>query len=203
MRKVVGLVCALLVGTTSVGATITSALADEAETAQTFRKVRVHVDVDLDGTAHSTFHFELFVPTIAAAQQAAQFPLTYSAALADIRVIEAYTLKPDGQHLDVDASAIHEQLVPGSADVPLFNDHRRKVVVFPAASAGDVLVLTTQRDTKSQFSGEYTWSAVLDDQSGWDDYEAVVTAPATLKLWSEQHDLSLDVQRGPEQDSFR
>ena len=147
------------------------------------RQVVVDVDVHPDGSAVQTAHIELRATNDAAAQRIAQQPIAFSSSREQLTVVEAYTQKPDGTRLPVDAAAIHAQLVPGSPNLTLFNDQERKVIVFPAVAAQDTLVYTIRREIrKPLFPGQFIWQTLLDRSISWHDYQVTITAPATMPL---------------------
>ena len=150
------------------------------------RQAVVDIDVHPDGSAVLTAHVAMRATNDAAAQRIAQRPIAYSASREDLTILEAYTQKPDGTRLKVDAGAIHAQLVPGSPDLTLFNDQQQKVIVFPSVAAQDTLVYTLRRDIrKPLFPGQFFWHAVLDRSLSWQDYQATISAPASMPLRTE------------------
>jgi Domain of Unknown Function with PDB structure (DUF3857)/Transglutaminase-like superfamily len=154
-----------------------------AEAQLIIRQVVVDIDVHPDGSAVQTAHIELRATNDAAAQRIAQQPIAFSSSREQLTVLEAYTLKPDGTRLPVDAGAIHAQLVPGSPNLTLFNDQERKVIVFPGVAAQDTLVYTTRREIrKPLFPGQFIWQTLLDRSISWHDYQVTITAPAAMPL---------------------
>ena len=171
-----------------------------AEARVTFRQAVVDIDVNADGSAVQTVHIAMQANNDALAQQLAQQPITYSAAREKLTILEAYTEKPDGTRLAVDATAIHNQLVPGAVNFPLFDDQERKVVVFPSVAAHDTLVYSMRREIrKPLIRGQFTLDLFLNRSFSWPDYQLTITAPATLPLNTEQH--GIDMER--EQDGGR
>src|SRR4029078_13407498 len=102
-----------------------------------------------------TSHGEFLARNESAAQQVAQQSIRYSDSMADLEVVEAYTLKADGTKLPVEASAIFTQLPQGAPSVPSFNDQKQKVIVFPNVAAGALVVYTTRQHTKHPFFPGY------------------------------------------------
>lgn len=64
----------------------------------------------------------------------AQRSVTYNRTLETLDIVEAYTLKPDGRKVVVTPDRIKEQQELESAQAPMFQDSRVKVVIFQAAS---------------------------------------------------------------------
>ncbi|MDC8760244.1 DUF3857 domain-containing transglutaminase family protein [Janthinobacterium fluminis] len=70
-----------------------------------------------------------------------QYYISYNGTLDSVGAIAAYTEKPDGRRLAVGPAQIRDQHEPLSAEAPMFQDIRVKVIVFPDVAVGDRLVL--------------------------------------------------------------
>lgn len=70
-----------------------------------------------------------------------QYYIAYNRSLDSIVAIAAYTEKPDGRRIAVGPEQIKDQQESVSADAPMFQDTRVRVVVFPDVAVGDRLVL--------------------------------------------------------------
>ncbi|SFD88116.1 DUF3857 domain-containing transglutaminase family protein [Massilia yuzhufengensis] len=115
-----------------------------------------HFTVDADG-AH-TLEVEL-VKTIASAAaveaHAEQF-ISFNNSLDQVISIEAWTTKPGGRRVPVGPQQIREQQEAASAEAPMFQDTRLKVVIFPDVAAGDTLTLRyTLRRHTPLFPGQF------------------------------------------------
>ena len=151
------------------------------------------IDVHPDGSMVQTSHVALRATNDSAAQRIAQHPIAFSSSREKLTIVEAYTQKPDGTRLPVDAGAIHAQLVPGSPNLTLFNDQERKVIVFPSAAAQDTFVYTVRREVqKPLFPGQFIWQALLDRSMSWRDYQVTITAPAAMPLRIEEHGIAAE-----------
>ncbi|MFV9648478.1 DUF3857 domain-containing transglutaminase family protein [Pseudomonas citrulli] len=75
----------------------------------------------------------------------AQRSVSYNRTLETLDIVEAYTLKPDGRKVVVSADQIKEQQEQVSAEAPMFQDSRVKVVIFPELQVGDRMVMRYQR----------------------------------------------------------
>jgi transglutaminase-like putative cysteine protease len=164
-----------------------------AEAQLVIRQAVVDVDVRPDGSMVQTAHVAMRATNDAAAQRIAQRPIVFSASREELTILEAYTQKPDGRKLPVDAGAIHAQLVPGSPNLTLFNDQEQKVIVFPSVAAQDTLVYTIRREVnKPLFPGQFMWQALLDRSMSWHDYQVTITAPASMPLRTEEHGIEAE-----------
>ena len=94
------------------------------------------VDINADGTYSQTNEMLVRLVSEQGAKGMGQVPLPYSESLQTMEVVEAYTLKPDGTRLDVQADKIFTQAAPIAVSAPMFNDIKYKIIVFPEPLAG-------------------------------------------------------------------
>lgn len=91
-----------------------------------------------------------------AARQLGQIPIVFSESLDKVEILEARTVKADGEKLDVQLDAIRTELMPGAGNFPMFNDMRRMVIIFPSVAAGDSVVYRLKRRrVKPYFPGYF------------------------------------------------
>ncbi len=149
----------------------------------TFIRDHTHYKLQVDGRYTMDKDMELRLNTQQATQQMGQFPLAFSTSLQSVDVLEAYTITPEGQRVDVRADSIREQLFPASSGAPMFDDRRVKTVVFPSLTVGARLVMRTRMTMKEPlFPGqmfEFTGAFPPFDQQS---FEVSVQAPADMKL---------------------
>ncbi len=154
------------------------------------RQKTIEYEVEANGGFTRTVHAETEVRNEASAKDIAQQPLRYSETMETVEVVEAYTLKRDGRKLQVNPSAILSRLAPGAPDVPMFDDQREKVVVFPAVEAGDVVVFTAKYTSKPYIPGLFSISFPFSRSFAQNDVRIRVTAPKTMPLVTDTHDLT-------------
>ncbi|WP_296945392.1 DUF3857 and transglutaminase domain-containing protein [uncultured Massilia sp.] len=104
------------------------------------RHVR-HYVVEPDGAYQLTVDDARTIVEARAIQAHGQYAIVYNQTLDEIVSIAAYTHKPDGRRVAVRPDQIRDQQEPASADAPLFQDTRVKVVVFPDVAVGDQLAV--------------------------------------------------------------
>jgi hypothetical protein len=128
-----------------------------------FKKFIVDATVHPDGLDEVVSHIEMQATNDAAAHGLAQQPIYFSESMQKVEIIEAYTLKADGRKLPVDTKAVFPQAPPGSPQIPMFNDQKLYMLVFPDVSAGDATVYTTRTtELKPYFPGNYLGHADLE-----------------------------------------
>ena len=148
------------------------------------------VTVGADGLTTHTVHLEEQATNQAAAQRMGQIPVAFSDSMEDVQITEAYTLKADGRKLPVSPAAIYTQLPQGAPQVPMFDDRRQKVIVFPDVNANDTIVYTCiRRDKQALLPGQMFLSMVFSRQVAFGEARITVVAPKTLPLAIETHDV--------------
>jgi hypothetical protein len=148
--------------------------------------------VDAKGLETDTIHLEEQA-TNAAAQDMGQLPISYSEAMEDIDIREAYTLKADGRKLAVDAKAIFTQLPSGASQEPMFDDMRQKNIVFPDVEAGDSIAVSyVVHARQSVLPGQYFSDFLFPRRFAYDEAHGSVTAPKSLNLKIEAHEVALE-----------
>lgn len=100
-----------------------------------------HVVVEPDGSYKLTVDNAKTVAQQRAVQDHSQYYISYNTTLDEVLAVEAHTQKPDGRRVAVQPSQIRDQQEAVSADAPMFQDTRVKVVIFPEVEVGDQLVV--------------------------------------------------------------
>lgn len=115
-----------------------------------------HFTVDEDGSYTLDVELVKKIATAAAVEQHAEQAISFNASLDKLVAIAAWTTKPDGRRVEVGPQQIREQQEAASADAPMFQDTRLKIVIFPGVQAGDTLTLryTIRRHTPL-FPGQF------------------------------------------------
>lgn len=100
-----------------------------------------HFMVEPDGSYTLTVDNAKRIVQPRAVQAHGQYYISYNKTLDEVLSVEAHTLKADGRRVPVQPHDIHDQQEAASADAPMFQDTRLKIVVFPEVEVGDQLVL--------------------------------------------------------------
>ena len=151
------------------------------------------IELGKDGLATDTIHVRLLANNGAAAQQIGQQPVPYSESMSDADIVDAYTLKADGRKLPVDTAAIYTQPVPGTPQLPMFDDQRQKVVVFPQVEAGDSVDLTYRlHDKQPYLPGEFSRFLPFSRLVPYDDVEITIVVPKDVTLNVETHEMDFE-----------
>jgi transglutaminase-like putative cysteine protease len=153
------------------------------------------ITVGADGSYTQISHYEITPSNDSVAKNLAQQAFAYSEAMDDLEVTEAYTQKSDGRKETVDPTHIFVQSPQGSAQAPMFDDVKRKVVVFPDLAANDSIVFTLTKHSKEvQFRGQFLYAATYSRLAAWNDIQVTITVPKSLPLVVESHDVTAEHQ---------
>jgi transglutaminase-like putative cysteine protease len=164
-----------------------------------FKKFSLEVNVHPDGLDDSVTHVEMQATNDSAARGIAQQPIYFSESMQKVEIAEAYTLKSDGRKLPVDTKAIFPQSPPGSAQIPMFNDQKLLMLIFPDVSAGDTVVYT-QKNTviKPYFPGNFSVGMMIPKNISYNDFSVIVRAPKSFPLYTEARDVPFTKKSGPD-----
>lgn len=127
----------------------------------TDRSVTIEKDIqsnviNADGSSVVTVDSVLLINEERAIKAAAQRSVSYNSTLETLEVLQAYTQKPDGRKVMVQADQIKEQQELQSAGAPMFQDTRVKVVIFPEVAVGDRLVAQFRKNRiTALFPGQF------------------------------------------------
>jgi transglutaminase-like putative cysteine protease len=150
----------------------------------------IDYEVAPGGGFTKTVHTEVEAENEAAAKDVAQQPVNFSEAMETVDIVEAYTLKHDGRKLPVSAQAILTQLTPGSPNMPMFDDQRQKVVIFPNVESGDVVVVTAKHTSKPYIPGLFSLAMPFNREVPENDVRVRVTVPKAMALATDTHEIT-------------
>lgn len=118
-----------------------TACADDTDPSVIVDHYTQHFVVEADGSYRLSVEHAKTIAQQRAVATHSQYYISYNRSFDEVSGIEAYTRKRDGRRIDVQDAQIKDQQEAASADAPMFQDTRLKVVVFPDVEAGDQLVV--------------------------------------------------------------
>ena len=136
--------------------------------------------VQPDGSYTTITHTEMLATNESAAHSIAQHRVEYSESMETADVLEAFTRKADGKILEVDRTQIFPQAPPGSSQLPMFNDRKQKVIVFPDVSAADTVVYTIKQTHKVPFAEQFFFGGVFFRGVAFEDVRVNITLPKAM-----------------------
>ncbi|WP_060507663.1 DUF3857 and transglutaminase domain-containing protein [Pseudomonas sp. NBRC 111124] len=170
---------------TLAGACFANALDDGTDHSITVEKFVHSFTVQPDGSfqleAESTFR----INEERAIRQAAQRALSFNHSLETLTIIDAYTQKPDGRKVVVDASQIKEQQEQISSFAPMFQDSRVKVVIYPQVAVGDRLVLRYKLDRATALFPGHFEELITPGFHPVEQFTIIYDLPAGMPLYAD------------------
>jgi hypothetical protein len=164
-----------------------------AEAPITIKVLESDTEIATDGTTVQTVHYEFRASNPVAAQGIAQQAISFSERLETLEIVEAPTLKADGRRLPVDLTKVVTQLQPGVANMPIYGDLKRMVVIYPEVGAGDGISLTWRRHVHHPLMpGAYSAISTFARTVPFDDARFSITAPVSMKLVLDAHGVQTD-----------
>jgi Domain of Unknown Function with PDB structure (DUF3857)/Transglutaminase-like superfamily len=136
--------------------------------------------VQPDGSYTTISHAEMLATNDSAAHNIAQHRVEYSESMETVEILEAFTRKANGKMLEVDRTQIFPQAPPGSPQLPMFNDHKQKVIVFPDVSADDTVVYTIKQTHKPPFAEQFFFGGVFFRGVAFEDVQISITLPKVM-----------------------
>ena len=146
--------------------------------------------VQADGAYVMDEDTEYRLNTDQAVKTRSQLPLSFSATLQDMQVIEAHTTTKEGKRIDVTQDQIRLQQSPQSQSAPMFDDGKVMTVVFPGTDVGAVLHVHLRRTQKTPlFPGQFSTVEVSQLEDEYESAQVTVKAPAAMKLFVDAIDM--------------
>jgi hypothetical protein len=146
-----------------------------------------------DGSYTTITHAETLATNESAAHNIAQHRVEYSESMETAEILEAFTRKADGRILEVDRTQIFPQAPPGSLQVPMFNDRKQKVIVFPEVSAADTVVYTIKQTHKPPFAEQFFFGGVFLRGVAFEDVRMNITLPKAMAAYVEVQGVSHEI----------
>jgi transglutaminase-like putative cysteine protease len=144
-----------------------------------FEIVKSHLDfeVSADGSYLESSETAFRVLDARGLKGLQQTTLTYTQGYEDLKVGYAYTLKANGQRVDVPQSSM--LFGHGATSAPGFQDERTLTVIFPNVEIGDeVVLIMLRRQIVPWFVGQFTADIAFSRAIATHDAEISMTSPA-------------------------
>lgn len=175
----------LLVGPTTaqIGPAAPSATDPDRNSPPYTKSVDAHMTVrsDLTATTDSTTRFKILRQS--AIQSVSEQSLSYVESINPFEIIEAYTEKPDGKKIPVDAAHILTRDAATGLNAVYERDAKVKTLIFPDVEVGDSLVYVTETNRiDHRFPGHFSFATVLPRSIPYDTFRLTVDEPKLLGL---------------------
>lgn len=158
---------------------------DGIDTSASIEKDIQHFVVNADGTFSMTLDEDVKINEARSIGYWAQYPLSYNQTLEKVEILKAYTQKADGRRVTVQPSQIKDQQEVSSAEAPMFQDTRVKVLIFPEVAVGDHIVLQYKLTrTKPLFPGQFE-DLYVPPFHPTKGLEIIYDMPSNIKLYAD------------------
>ncbi len=180
------------------------AIAFAADAPISIKALTSDTEILADATTVQTAHYEFRASNTAVARDMAQQAISFSDHLETLEIVEATTLKADGRRLPVDLTKVVTQLQPGVANMPIYGDLKRMVVIYPDVAADDSISLTWRRHVHHPLMpGVYTAVSTFAHTVPFEDVRVSITAAADMKLVLDAHEVQIEQQTHDEKTVYR
>jgi len=157
----------------------------------TVEKSVASYDVNADGSYSEDLVEDLRVNNLTGVGDLSQYAIQFSTSLQSVKVLDAYTLKPNGQRLVVKPENILLQQSSESADAPMFDDSKVLNVVFPALSPGVMIHIHFRRIQRvAIFPGVFALQEHYSRNEDRVSSTLIINAPASMPLQIESIDVA-------------
>jgi len=117
---------------------------------------------------------------------ASSVDLPFNSTTANLEVLEAYTITPQGKRIPVQASAIRTVEDDNSQGAAFFSDQKHKIIVFPNVTPGSKVYYKTRLTTykpllPGYFSTKLNFAPYVENH----EFEYTLTYPENLKLYTD------------------
>ena len=149
-----------------------------------WRMSRYSVKYELsdDGSYSDTHVLSVKLLSDRAAQGGKESTVTYSTSVQKVEVLEAYTLKADGRHVDVPKGNYQVETNSGlEKGAAAFSDWSTLTLVFPDLAKGDTKVFSYRVSaTQPMFPGQFSTYESFNRRAAYDDVRIEVDASAAM-----------------------
>lgn len=148
------------------------------------RCTKMHIDyvVHDDFTVEKISELEFKALNETAADNLKKRSFSYSTSVEKLEVLEAYTNKSDGSHIDVPKNNYQVTINKGKGENgPVFSDRTRLTIIFPDFEVQDSVHLKLKNiETKPMFPGHFSTSGYFWSQMAYDDVKVTFNVPEDM-----------------------
>jgi hypothetical protein len=150
------------------------------------RTTQWHVSYKLheDYTVEIISEFKIQALTENAVKDLKNRSFSYSTSIEKFEVLEAYTIKPNGDHIDVPKNNYQVTVNKGNNDGgPIFSDRTKISIVFPDLELNDSIFMRLKNiETEPMFPGHFGTSGSFWSQNSYEDVKITFDLPKNLKF---------------------
>ena len=148
-----------------------------------FERDHSRFEVAADGSYLMTREVVIRIQSASAIDEFGAQKVSYASSRMEVESIQAWTIQPDGEQIEVPQSAIQTKEEAMSAGQTSFSDTRSKVIIFPKVRVGSRLrYLVKLRCHEPPFPGEFSSYWQFPKEWPEEDFRLELSLPESLKL---------------------
>ena len=148
-----------------------------------FERDHSNIEVQADGTYVRTREVIVRIESLSGIEQSGVQRVAYSSSRMEVESVEAQTIQPDGERIEVPQASIQTKEEASTAAESSFSDMRYKLIIFPKVRVGSRLrYLVKIRCREPQFLNQYLASWTFHHAYAEEDFRARIILPQAMKL---------------------
>jgi hypothetical protein len=159
-----------------------AASAQTADVPTRMESYQAAYEINADGSSTESQKWAMTILRPEALANAKEAEISFSTSMQKGEIVEAYTRKKDGRHLEVPKGNYQVSTNGGTEGAsPIFSDITSITAVFPDVEVGDTVVFAYRIvQTTPMFPGHFSVAQVFSRYYAYDDVRITVSAPAGL-----------------------
>lgn len=152
-----------------------------------------HRDIELEANAGFTKTTELMlrIDTQQGVDQYGQAKLKFDGKRATQTILEAYTIRPNGEKVAVSPDRIKLRNEESDELAPYFSDDMVTVIIFPQVEVGSkIYYKAVTKQTEPVIKGNYSVNMFFTPHRRYEDTQIRLTHPAELPVYNDSRDVS-------------
>ena len=179
----------------SLGVCSTSTQAEVIDSPYTIESAIYNIKINADASSEETVEVTKKINNQLAVTLTPNTAIYYNAEQESVKVLEAYTILPDGKHIAVSKNNIHVKDAEGNGSSTI-DDAKVLEIIYPNLVVGSKLhYKTIKKEHKARFKNQYDMLLVFDPHKDKRYVEYTVQYPKSLKLYFDAKDVKLGLNR--------
>jgi transglutaminase-like putative cysteine protease len=188
--KIVGLkallIVAALIGAQAFLLSAAQASKPNEEPFALIERQRITETIEPNGTVIEVTEMTTLINSQLAVDSESQADLPYNSTFANLEVLEAYTITPQGQKIPVAANAIRTVDEDNSKGAAMFSDQKSKIIIFPKVTPGSRTYYKTRLTTHTPLMpGFFATRISFSPQTVLHDFDYSLTYPEGMALYTD------------------
>jgi transglutaminase-like putative cysteine protease len=144
---------------------------------------RITETIEPNGTVIEVTEMTTLIRSQLAVENESQADLPYNSTFANLEILEAYTITPQGQKIPVAANAIRTVDEDNSKGAAMFSDQKSKIIVFPKVTPGSRTYYKSRLTTHTPLMpGFFAARIAFSPQTVLHDFQYTLTHPESMAM---------------------